>query len=322
MSTDTENKPAGSPEPFRRPVVWGRPPQTVFRAGPLPRGERLPPLPEPPRTSRTAAPRPGPGILSGSMIPQAAPAATPALRPAAEASFAPVPPRAADPDLTVRPLPPVEAAPLTARDRLLEPVRASTPVRPAATPTPAPVEPAPTVSPSPIAAGARRKPAGRTPLYAGAAAATVAVLGVGGWLMTRSPAETPPPVAPSAAAVLRPAIAPVEATPIVETAAAPVRAAPRPVTARPATARPAARAAPRRAPETSTAVAYAAPSSAPVTASTPAPAAGSTPAPPAITTVPLIEIAPAQPAGPPPTEAERQPTEPDAPIATRPQPIG
>ncbi|MDP2765322.1 MAG: hypothetical protein Q8O54_10860, partial [Brevundimonas sp.] len=66
MPTDTDKKLNGAPEPFRRPVVWGRPPATVFRAGPLPRGERLAPLPEPPRA------RPAAGILSGSMIPRAA----------------------------------------------------------------------------------------------------------------------------------------------------------------------------------------------------------------------------------------------------------
>jgi len=32
MSTDPEKPLNGTPEPFRRPVVWGRPPATVFRA--------------------------------------------------------------------------------------------------------------------------------------------------------------------------------------------------------------------------------------------------------------------------------------------------
>ena len=51
MSTDDQT-PNGSPVPFaRRPVTWGRAPATVFRAGPLPKGERLPPLPEPPKSS-------------------------------------------------------------------------------------------------------------------------------------------------------------------------------------------------------------------------------------------------------------------------------
>ncbi|MGZ9101145.1 MAG: hypothetical protein ACXW3O_15710, partial [Brevundimonas sp.] len=107
MSTDTDDKRTGAPEPFRRPVVWGRPPQTVFRAGPLPKGGRLPPLPEPPRRAA------GAGILSGSMIPRATPAPqaagpvvarapeprpTPAPRPAPEPR-----PARPEPDLTVRP---------------------------------------------------------------------------------------------------------------------------------------------------------------------------------------------------------------------------
>ncbi|TPW03557.1 MAG: hypothetical protein FD125_1540, partial [bacterium] len=62
MPTDTDKKLNGTPEPFRRPVVWGRPPATIFRAGPLPKGGGLPPLPEAPPMQFT------PGILSGSMI--------------------------------------------------------------------------------------------------------------------------------------------------------------------------------------------------------------------------------------------------------------
>ncbi|MBU3970964.1 MAG: energy transducer TonB, partial [Alphaproteobacteria bacterium] len=76
MSTDPEKPLNGTPEPFRRPVVWGRPPATVFRAGPLPKGERLPPLPEPPRMQMA------PGVLTGSLIPRAAPAAPAAPAPA------------------------------------------------------------------------------------------------------------------------------------------------------------------------------------------------------------------------------------------------
>uniref|UniRef100_UPI003FA5F14B hypothetical protein n=1 Tax=Brevundimonas sp. TaxID=1871086 RepID=UPI003FA5F14B len=72
MSTESDKPLNGTPEPFRRPVVWGRPPATVFRAGPLPKGDSLPPLPEPPR-----APNPSAGIFSGSMIPRAAPRAAP-----------------------------------------------------------------------------------------------------------------------------------------------------------------------------------------------------------------------------------------------------
>ncbi len=70
MSTEADNKLNGSPEPFRRPVNWGRAPGAVFRAGPLPRGERLPPLPEPPRPAAR-------GILNGSLIPGPAPVPAP-----------------------------------------------------------------------------------------------------------------------------------------------------------------------------------------------------------------------------------------------------
>ncbi|MGQ3376372.1 MAG: hypothetical protein ACT6TC_15190, partial [Caulobacteraceae bacterium] len=85
MNDKTDNPLNGQPQPFRRAVQWGRPPATTFRAGPLPKGERLPPLPEPPK----AAPRPaGPGIFSGSMIPQARPRPA-APRPAPEPDRAP-----------------------------------------------------------------------------------------------------------------------------------------------------------------------------------------------------------------------------------------
>ena len=56
MSDDPRKPLNGTPEPFRRPVTWGRPPQTVFRAGPLPTAERLPPLPEPPPDRPSCAP--------------------------------------------------------------------------------------------------------------------------------------------------------------------------------------------------------------------------------------------------------------------------
>ena len=68
--------------PFaRRPVQWGRPPQTTFRAGPLPRGAGLmPPRIETPRAEvpKAEAPKPAPaaprptsgGVFSGSLVPQ------------------------------------------------------------------------------------------------------------------------------------------------------------------------------------------------------------------------------------------------------------
>ena len=79
--------------PFaRRPVQWGRPPQTTFRAGPLPRGVGLmPPVaapqpaqrPQPQPAVTAAAQRPSSGgVFTGSLVPQrrpAPPAAAPNL---------------------------------------------------------------------------------------------------------------------------------------------------------------------------------------------------------------------------------------------------
>ncbi|MBU2126188.1 MAG: hypothetical protein KJ679_09270, partial [Alphaproteobacteria bacterium] len=179
MPTDTDKKLNGAPEPFRRPVVWGRPPATVFRAGPLPRGERLAPLPERPRAPV------GPGILSGSMIPRAAPAPaqsqaqTQATVPAtARAPEAPAPAAAVPtPDLTVRPLPAAEPDPVP---------------NPAPVPRPAPAPVPPVVAATEPAArplapvAAVRKPVNRTPLYAGIALAAVTVLALGSWIWTRA----------------------------------------------------------------------------------------------------------------------------------------
>ncbi|MGO4411164.1 hypothetical protein, partial [Brevundimonas sp. M-11_2] len=68
--SDADDKPV----PFaRRPVQWGRPPQTVFRVGPLPRGGALPPQAAAP-TPRPAAPRPASsGVFAGSLVPRRAP---------------------------------------------------------------------------------------------------------------------------------------------------------------------------------------------------------------------------------------------------------
>jgi len=124
--------------PFaRRQVVWGRPPQTTFMAGPLPRGTGLmPPVPAP-ETEATkpaaapaaprAAPRPASGnVLGGSLVPQrrappqgVAPNFLTAPAPVApRPQVQPQPARAAAPvDATPRPLPPVQtpAAPVAAR---------------------------------------------------------------------------------------------------------------------------------------------------------------------------------------------------------------
>ena len=163
MPTDTEKKLNGTPEPFRRRVVWGRPPATVFRAGPLPGSPGPSPLPGPAPMQRT------PGVLTGSLIPRAAP--TP-----------PLPPVAAGPDLTVRPLPAVE--PEAARRP--EPVPAPAPAQPVASAARTITSPAPSVR-------AALKPASRMPLYAAIALAALTVIALGGWIWMRPPAGTPAP---------------------------------------------------------------------------------------------------------------------------------
>lgn len=76
-----ETQPAGN-APFQRgQIVWGRPPQAVFRAGPLPRDEGLarllamPPHPAPPKPMVRGSQAAGgtKSIVGGSNIPQGAP---------------------------------------------------------------------------------------------------------------------------------------------------------------------------------------------------------------------------------------------------------
>ncbi|OYW38675.1 MAG: hypothetical protein B7Z42_07620, partial [Brevundimonas sp. 12-68-7] len=86
--TDPKNRPTGAapgaaaPEPFvRGRIVWGRPPETVFRAGPLPRAPESWSQAAPrPATPPTPTPHPATNIFTGSMIPtRAAPAPEPEL---------------------------------------------------------------------------------------------------------------------------------------------------------------------------------------------------------------------------------------------------
>ena len=150
MPTDTDKPLNGTPEPFRRPVVWGRPPATVFRAGPLPRSGAPQPGPGPMQLS--------PGVLSGSLIPGA-------TRTAATAS----------PGLTADPVPVVEPD----SGNPPEPVRPTAPAQPVAV-TADPV----THPEAPVDAGPG--PVNRTLLYAGIAVAALTVLALGGWLLTRA----------------------------------------------------------------------------------------------------------------------------------------
>ncbi len=312
-------EPSRPAAPFARaPIQWGRPPQVVFQAGPLPRGERLDPLPEPPKAPvPRPIVRPAPGfggsIHSGSMIPRArpAPATGPVPTPAA-----PRPVAAPLPDIAPTPRPPVE------------PIAAATPTFAPPPRLDSLPEPEPTVVKSPIfkttdavadvvperateRVVVTRHASSRMPLYAGIAA--VAVIGVASavWFATRpdtaSVPATPAPTVPLDAAV--PVPFPAASAPVAE--AVPIEAVPAPVV-------------PARTPTP------AATTERPVTSPTPRPAPAPTvqapPSPPSPTPqseppAPVIVVAPLAPAGPPPTVAQAPQVDPDAPIVTRPQPL-
>jgi len=347
----SDNNPKSTPpaEPFRKPAIWGRPPQTTFRAGPLPRGERLPPLPELPRsepprsqppviaTPHAAVPQQQPpqlmgtrpDIFSGSMIPRPAYKPSPPLptqqQVRTETSAVETSPDASPvtpaPDLTVRPLPTPATAQAAAATAL-------TPVAAQRTPVPAsdqpqasasrPVEAVAGTSPisTPITqtrARAVRKTS-RMPLIAGGAVAVLAVAAAGVWWVNRAPVAPAASVAPAtslpASTEAVPAAAPVaDATPATATSDATTTAS-TPTTA------------PVASPPTRTETT---PSPRTTTPAAPRPAPASTPAPtpaPTVQSPPLvIEIAPTQPVGPPPTIAAPPTSDPDAPVVTRPQPL-
>ncbi|WEK58254.1 MAG: hypothetical protein P0Y52_01585 [Candidatus Brevundimonas phytovorans] len=317
--------------PFaRRQVQWGRPPQTTFIAGPLPRGAGLTPsVPAPPKTETTkpaaapaaprAASRPASGnVLGGSLVPQrratspgAGPTFLTAPAPVAPQPSAPVPAARAPIDATPRPLPPVQAPEAALR---------------AEAPAPAALPPKPQVQPVevvvPIAArAAPRKAANRTPLYIAAAAVVVIGAPVATWLITRSNSE-PAPEASSAASDVSaleassPAAA-VPASGIV--AAAPSEALPVAAPTQPVATNAVRRAAaPRRAPVAASAATLAANTAAPAVTAPPLVAAPATP-PPVVVIAPALE--PAQPAGPAPTVARPTQSDPNAPVVTKPQPL-
>jgi hypothetical protein len=303
------------PAPFvRRQVQWGRPPSTVFHAGPLPKGPAMSPLaePAPVRTAPQGVPRTG-SILQGSMIPTAAPR-KPVVSPSEpewveEALTAPV---VAAP---VIPAPRVEAA---------RPVRAPEPVRrEVLDPLPVPpskVEPvgaaAPVAVEAPVApayAKTKAQRPSRTPLYVGAAVVVLALAAGGVWMATRSSAPEAPVAATAPAAAIAPAAestvietAPVATTPVAET---PAVTAPAPAATRPATTT-------VRTPPAPVAATPRGVQRPPVaTSPTSQPAA-----PPAITVQPLV-VTPPPVQTPPPTAARTAPVDPDAPISTRPQPL-
>ncbi|WP_029416051.1 hypothetical protein [Brevundimonas bacteroides] len=125
-----------SPEPFvRGRIVWGRPPETVFRAGPLPRPPQSwtqPMRPQPPRPA--APPRPTGDIFSGSMIPRAAPEAAFDIPPVVEPEPVETPPEPAAKPRQTRKAAEAKGAPLA------EPAAETPPVSPPAQPEPPVVE--------------------------------------------------------------------------------------------------------------------------------------------------------------------------------------
>lgn len=349
----SDNNPKSTPpaEPFRKPAIWGRPPQTTFRAGPLPRGERLPPLPELPRsepprsqppviaTPHAAVPQQQPhqlmgtrpDIFSGSMIPRPAYKPSPALptqqqvkteTSAVETSLdaSPVTPA---PDLTVRPLP----TPATAQAPA---ATAPTPVAAQKTPVPASDQPQASAS-RPVEAVAGTSPistpitqtrartarkTSRMPLIAGGAVAVLAVAAAGVWWVNRAP------VAPAAASVA-PATSLPASTEAVPAAAPVADATPATATSEATTTASTPTTAPVASPPNR---AETTPSPRTTTPASPRPAPASTPAPtpaPTVQSPPpvVIEIAPTQPVGPPPTIAAPPTSDPDAPVVTRPQPL-
>ena len=343
MPTDTP------PNPPRKGLEWGRPPQPTFRAGPLPAAvnrlgaaplparksrpvasaeppasarvaEQLSmPMPEAPPTPTRAQPkadpaglvakparaptaRPGGGIFSGSLVPQAA---RPASAPTPAATPAPATPAAPEPAPAPRPAPVADAVlrPLPEASRPVAPVAASDLVVPTTRPAPAVAAPSAVVRPS---TGPRR-----WPLYAGAALAVLAVGAGVVWMLTRP--EPPVPTVETTAPVSTPVFetptasstAPVETPSEVTVPVAPTASVSAPETDVPARAP----TAPLSRPTTQPAAPVTTAAPPPVVILAPPPVAEPDPAP--------VEV----PVGPPPTAARPQANDPDAPIVTRPQPL-
>lgn len=339
-------------------IVWGRPPQPVFRAGPLPRDEGLARLmampPHPQATKPTVKGSVATGVTGGGNIPQAARAPNApqgAPQSAGGASrgvgggfggFSNVPQRPATPTPAARPVP--QAGVLGGS---LVPA-AKPAVVPAAAPETAPAKPAdkvppqieddivvmselePVVAPrrprqdAPVSAAAPALDKTRTnssPAWGKWAVAGGALLVAAGalfWWMNREPAV--PAVAPATPPVTSAAVAPVSVAPDVAVEAVP-DAAPAPVDAiqtAPAVAAPASRTAPERG-RPSVPTTTQAPTSAPRTA-----LAQSAPVPVAQPVAPPVVVqvpaeAPASEQAPRPTVAAPVEANPDAPVVTRPQ---
>lgn len=285
MSSEPPSRPdpEGAPaEPFTRGrIQWSRPPQPVFRVGPLPRPPVAPVAAPPPR-------KPGAGILSGSLIPPPRAAATePRARaavvpPAAEkAPEAPAPPPPAPSERTVE----IEPA---------EPAETLSPLSGEMPPVAAPRRlPSVVVTPTLYATvGAAIETVKKKDRWIVAAAVAAVVITAGFvWLATLpgagvSDLDAPPPPAAGLAVEVTDPPDPVEAEPEPD-APPPASRVARPAVPAAASAR----------------------AAAPTPVPTPA-----TPRP-----RPLIETAPL--AVDSPTPAEAPTGDPEAPIATAPQPL-
>lgn len=307
MSSEDPKRPRaeGAPDPgfARGRIQWSRPPQPVFRVGPLPRAENSP---------FVTAPRPGAGILSGSMAPpprteepKAArqPYVAPTYEPAVESAEETVE-AFTDPKLEPIEIVPEVEEPAPARATPAHDEVVAEPAAPEAEPEPAPRSvPSVVVTPAIYATfNAAIETVTKKDRWI-VVVAVLAVLITGGfiWLATLPSGggepldlDAPPPAASGLTVeVVEPTVstepvgdvAPDPVTPIENRTPVRAEAAPAPT----APAREAA---------------------APVVAPTPPP---TTQPRPYIETAPLVVE--------PPTAARPAPTDPDAPISTGPQPL-
>lgn len=296
MSDDDRRPPSPAP------IDWRRSAAPVFRAGPLPGGESLDPIPQPPRPApaRPAASRPV-NLFRDSLVPQAPRPAVPTLP-----SAAPDPGPSKRPDLTVRPLPPtprVGSPAPTASPARVQPQTAAAPL------PPRPPEDSPVVVPAFARSTPRRGPS--RPVMIGGAVAAVMAAGLAIWLLVPRTAQAPaaPPAVDASAPLPVPSTeAPVTAVPVqpVEAFESVTDQAPAAVATPPAAAR---EAAPAPAPAAAR----------PVT-SEPEPSVEEATAPPpapVIDTAPLVQPTTQAPAEPP--AAEPAPRTDGETILTRPR---
>lgn len=316
-------------------VVWGRPPQVTFRAGPLPRDEGLarlmamPPHPQPPR-AQSATPRvtgsaaAGAGMGGFSNVPSPKPSVSESKGAVPQANDSGifgntlVPPPPTKPKASE----PVTTAPAAASPVVAGPVATAVPEGGDVLNAPVVSSPEPVIAAAPSPVKGNRGigtwvAVGAIALAAGAAALV--------WL-NREPAtvtETPaPPVTareetatapvelPAGAPVEAPGDAPAEAD-VAATSTPPVAARPAPAAPARATTAPAREAAARPRPVP----AEPARTTAPVAQTRPAPQST---APVVVVTPPVEAVTLPVVQGAPPTAARPPETDPNAPVVTRP----